>query len=142
MPLQHLPGRRLHAGRKLRAKFTARPRRSSTCSPSSPRRCARSSPRSASARCDEVIGRTDLLTQVSRGAEHLDDLDLNPLLVQADPGERPRYCTLEGRNEVPDTLDAQMIARRRALLERGEKMQLTYNVRNTHRAIGTRAVVA
>ncbi|MEJ2026612.1 MAG: glutamate synthase large subunit, partial [Limibacillus sp.] len=32
---------------------------------------------------DEIIGRTDLLKQVSRGAEHLDDLDLNPLLVTA-----------------------------------------------------------
>ena len=33
-----------------------------------------------------MIGRTDLLCQISRGAEDLDDLDLNPLLVQADPG--------------------------------------------------------
>ena len=33
----------------------------------------------------EIVGRTELLAQVSRGAEHLDDLDLNPLLVQADP---------------------------------------------------------
>ena len=60
-------------------------------------------------RSNEVIGRTDLLTQVSRGAADLDDLDLNPILAQADPGEHARYCTLEGRNEVPDTLDAQMI---------------------------------
>ena len=36
---------------------------------------------------NEIIGRTDLLTQVSRGSSNLDDLDLNPLLVQADPGE-------------------------------------------------------
>ena len=35
---------------------------------------------------EDVIGRTDLLFQKSRGAEELDDLDLNPLLVQADPG--------------------------------------------------------
>ena len=55
---------------------------------------------------NEVIGRTDLLTQVNRGAADLDDLDLNPILAQADPGEHARYCTLEGRNEVPDTLDA------------------------------------
>jgi glutamate synthase (NADPH/NADH) large chain len=86
----------------------------------------------------EVIGRTELLAQVSRGSDHLDDLDLNPILAQADPGEHPRYCTLEGRNEVPDTLDAQMIKDARALFEVGEKMQLTYNIRNTHRAIGTR----
>ncbi len=87
---------------------------------------------------NEIIGRTDLLTQVSRGSSHLDDLDLNPILAKADPGQYPRYCTLEGRNEVPDTLDAQMIKDARALFEVGEKMQLTYNIRNTQRAIGTR----
>ncbi len=86
----------------------------------------------------EVIGRTDLLQQVSRGSEYLDDLDLNPLLVQADPGPYARYCTLEGRNEVPETLDAQMITDAAALFEHGEKMQLQYNIRNTHRAIGTK----
>jgi glutamate synthase (NADPH/NADH) large chain len=85
----------------------------------------------------DVIGRTDLLMQVSRGSE-LDDLDLNPILVQADPGPYARYCTLEGRNEVPETLDAQMIADAAAFFERGEKMQLQYNIRNTHRAIGTK----
>ena len=86
----------------------------------------------------EVIGRTDLLHQVSRGSELLDDLDLNPLLVQADPGPYARYCTLEGGNKVPETLDAQMIADAAPVFERGEKMQLQYNIRNTHRAIGTK----
>ncbi|MDJ0684026.1 MAG: glutamate synthase large subunit [Alphaproteobacteria bacterium] len=86
----------------------------------------------------EVIGRTDLLAQVSRGAEHLDDLDLNPLLVRADTGGRPAYCTLQGRNEVPETLDAKMIDDAEALFRDGEKMQLQYNVRNTYRAIGTK----
>jgi glutamate synthase (NADPH/NADH) large chain len=86
----------------------------------------------------EIIGRTDLLFQVSRGTAHLDDLDLNPLLVQADPGGFPRHCTVEGRIEVPETLDAQMIEDARAALEAGEKMQLTYSIRNTQRAIGTK----
>ncbi|MFN7192420.1 MAG: glutamate synthase-related protein, partial [Rhodospirillales bacterium] len=86
----------------------------------------------------DVIGRSDLLTQVLRGDESLDDLDLNPLLVQADPGEYPRYCTLEGRNEVPETLDEQMIADAAPALEGGEKMQLEYNIRNVYRAIGTK----
>ena len=89
-------------------------------------------------RLADVIGRTDLLHQVSRGSDLLDDLDLNPLLAQADPGGHARYCTLEGRNEVPETLDAQMIADAAPLFERGEKMQLQYTVRNTHRAIGTK----
>ncbi len=87
---------------------------------------------------NEIIGRTDLLQQVSRGSEYLDDLDLNPLLVQADPGPHARYCTMVGRNEVPETLDAQMIADADALFLHGEKMQLQYNIRNTHRAIGTK----
>jgi glutamate synthase (NADPH/NADH) large chain len=88
-------------------------------------------------RLRDVIGRTEYLRQVSRGAEWLDDLDLNPLLVQADPGGHERYCT-EGRNIVPETLDAEMIADAAPLFERGEKMQLQYNIRNTHRAIGTK----
>ncbi len=85
----------------------------------------------------EVVGRSDLLHQVSRGAAHLDDLDLNPLLAVADPGEYARYCTLEGRNEVPPTLDKQMIEDARALFEDGEKTQMQYHAQNTHRAIGT-----
>lgn len=86
----------------------------------------------------DVIGRTDLLHQVSRGAEHLDDLDLNPLLVTPDAGGLPTHNTVVGRNEVPEGLDEQMIADARPLLEEGEKMQLTYNIRNVHRATGTK----
>ncbi len=89
-------------------------------------------------RLEEVIGRTDLLQQISRGSDFLDDLDLNPLLAQADPGPYTRYCSREGRNEVPETLDARMIADAAAFFERGEKMQLQYTVRNTERAIGTK----
>ncbi|MFQ5984910.1 MAG: glutamate synthase large subunit [Alphaproteobacteria bacterium] len=87
---------------------------------------------------EEIIGRTDLLFQVSRGSPFLDDLDLNPLLAQADPGEYTRYCSLEGRNEVPDTLDADMMRDAKESLGEGEKIQLAYNLRNTHRTVGTR----
>jgi glutamate synthase (NADPH) large chain len=88
---------------------------------------------------DEVIGRTELLRQVSRGAEHLDDLDLNPILAKVDAPDSARRFNIEGiRNEVPDSLDAQMIHDAKPVFERREKMQLTYNVRNTHRAVGTR----
>ena len=86
----------------------------------------------------EVVGRTDLLAQVSRGGEHLDDLDLNPLLVRTDSGPNPAYSTVEGRNDVPPTLDEDIVRDAAPLLERGEKMQLTYTVRNTARAIGSR----
>ncbi len=86
----------------------------------------------------DVVGRTDLLTQVSRGSPHLDDLDLNPLLVQADAGGLPQTYSIEGRNEVSETLDAQMIEDADAVFDVGEKMQLAYTIRNTHRAIGTK----
>ena len=65
----------------------------------------------------EIIGRTDLLTQVNRGGQLVDDLDLNPILVRADTGGGAAYCTLEGRNEVPETLDAQMIKDARRALD-------------------------
>jgi glutamate synthase (NADPH) large chain len=88
---------------------------------------------------DDVIGRTELLRQVSRGAEHLDDLDLNPILAKVDaPDAERRFSLSTFRNEVPDSLDAQMIKDAAPVFARGEKMQLTYSVRNTHRAVGTR----
>ena len=88
---------------------------------------------------NEIIGRSDLLTQVSHGSADLVDLDLNNLLAQADAGaNNARYCTLQGRNEVPDTLDAQMLKDAHGALERGEKIQLAYMAKNTMRAIGTR----
>ena len=88
---------------------------------------------------DEVIGRADLLTQVSRGAAHLDDLDLNPLLITVDGADRIRYDRDKPRNAVPDTLDAEIIRDAARFFEDGEKMQLSYAIRNTHRTVGTRA---
>ncbi len=80
-----------------------------------------------------------MLRQVSRGAEHLDDLDLNPILAKVDAPDHMRRFGIEGhRNPVPDSLDAEMIRDAGQLFERGEKVQLTYTVRNTHRAVGTR----
>ncbi|NAZ37719.1 glutamate synthase large subunit, partial [Rubellimicrobium sp. CFH 75288] len=87
---------------------------------------------------DEVIGRADLLTQVSRGSSHLDDLDLNPLLITVDGAQRPAFDRNRPRNPVPDTLDAQIVRDAARFLEDGEKMQLAYAVRNTDRTIGTR----
>ncbi|RMF17247.1 MAG: glutamate synthase large subunit, partial [Alphaproteobacteria bacterium] len=86
----------------------------------------------------EIVGRADLLTQVRRGAGRIDDLDLNPLLVRVESARKGAGCTIEGRNPVPDTLDAQMLKDALPVFERGEKMQLSYIVRNTHRAVGTR----
>ncbi|MEE4211597.1 MAG: glutamate synthase large subunit [Parvularcula sp.] len=87
---------------------------------------------------EDVIGRSDLLRQIGRGPELLDDFDLNPLLVRAEAGIAPPRSTRRGRHEPDPTLDEQIVADARAVWERREKMQLTYAVRNTHRAVGTR----
>ena len=67
---------------------------------------------------NEIIGRTDLLSQVNKGASNLDDLDLNPLLVQADPGENLRYC--------------------KEKIDKKEKNYFEYITKNTYRSVGTR----
>ncbi len=87
---------------------------------------------------EDIIGRTDLIRQISRGAEHLDDLDLNPLLVRVD-SPYPPYCTQEARNEPPASLDHEFLKNAAGFFERGEKRQLDFSVRNTQRAIGARA---
>ncbi|WOI53116.1 glutamate synthase large subunit [Parvularcula sp. LCG005] len=86
---------------------------------------------------DDVIGRTDLLRQISRGSPDLDDLDLNPLLVRAQETDHPPRSDRTHRNEVGETLDAQVMQDSAPVWERMEKMQLTYTVKNTHRAVGT-----
>lgn len=87
---------------------------------------------------DEVIGRADLLSQVSRGSAHLDDLDLNPLLIRVDEGDRLALNRNRPRQEVPDTLDAQIVADARPFFKDGEKMELSYTVQNTQRTVGAR----
>ena len=87
---------------------------------------------------DEVIGRADLLTQVSRGSAHLDDLDLNPLLITVDGAHENVYDRDKPRQVVLDTLDSQIVRDAARFLEDGEKMQLSYAVQNTHRTVGTR----
>jgi glutamate synthase (NADPH/NADH) large chain len=87
---------------------------------------------------DDVIGRADLLTQVSRGSAHLDDLDLNPMLITVDGAKDITYDRDRPRNPVPDTLDAEIVRDAQRFLQDGEKMQLHYAVQNTHRTVGTR----
>ncbi|WP_299970062.1 glutamate synthase large subunit [uncultured Roseobacter sp.] len=87
---------------------------------------------------DDVIGRADLLAQVSRGSAHLDDLDLNPLLITVDGAAEIVYDRSKERNPVPDTLDSEIVRDAARFLQDGEKMQLSYAVQNTHRTVGTR----
>ena len=85
---------------------------------------------------EEIIGRSDLLAQVSRGHAELDDLDLNPVLAR--PDNEPVISSRHTRNEVPDSLDRQIIIDATQALDRGDKTELIYTVQNTHRAIGAR----
>ncbi len=87
---------------------------------------------------NEIIGRTDLLSQVNKGASNLDDLDLNPLLVQADPGENPRYCKEKIINKAPDTLDEKIWSDIKEKINEKNQNYFEYNTENTYRSVGTR----
>ena len=87
---------------------------------------------------NEIIGRTDLLMQVSKASPNLDDLDLNPLFVQADPGENKRYCETQEINEVPDTLDQEIWPIIEKKLDNKEDVDQLFTIKNTNRAVGTR----
>jgi len=87
---------------------------------------------------DEAIGRADMLAQVSRGNDYLDDLDLNPMLVTVDGASDIKYDLDRARQSVPDTLDAAILKDAEPFFLHGEKMQLSYAVQNTARTIGTR----
>jgi len=86
---------------------------------------------------DEIIGRTDLLRQVRRGGSHLDDLDLNPLLVRVESPDKALW-TEKGRQSVPDTLDARVLNDAWAFLDRGQTLELSYPISNVMRTIGAR----
>ena len=91
VPPQHLPGRRRHAGpgaaREVRR---ASPSTSSTTSSSSPRKRARSWRSSASARFDELIGRSRPARHAARASTHWKarGLDFSRIFHQPDAGRR------------------------------------------------------
>jgi glutamate synthase (NADPH/NADH) large chain len=87
---------------------------------------------------NDIIGRTDLLMQVSKASPNLDDLDLNPLFVQADNGNNKRYCENQEINHVPDTLDQEIWPEIEKSLDSSEKIEKEYIIKNTNRAVGTR----
>ena len=87
---------------------------------------------------NDIIGRTDLLMQVNKASPNLDDLDLNPLFVQADPGNNKRYCEIPKINEVPNTLDQEIWPEIEKKLDKSEKIDKEFFIKNTNRAVGTR----
>jgi glutamate synthase (NADPH/NADH) large chain len=87
---------------------------------------------------NDIIGRTDLLMQVSKASPNLDDLDLNPLFVQADPGNNKRYCEVLEINKVPDTLDQEIWPEIEKSLDNAKKIEKEFIIKNTNRAVGAR----
>ena len=87
---------------------------------------------------NEIIGRTDLLRQVSKASSNLDDLDLNPLFVQADAGENLRYCETQEINGVPNTLDQEIIPEIKDQIGKVKVIEKEFIIKNTHRTVGTR----
>ncbi|MDC3035867.1 glutamate synthase large subunit [Candidatus Pelagibacter sp.] len=87
---------------------------------------------------NDIIGRTDLLMQVNKASPNLDDLDLNPLFVQADPGDKKRYCETQEINKVPETLDQEIWPDIEKCLDQKEKIEKEFIIKNTNRAVGTR----
>ena len=87
---------------------------------------------------NDIIGRTDLLRQVSKASENLDDLDLNPLFVQADPGDNLRYCEEQSINFVPDTLDQKILPEIKNQIGKVKIINKEFSIKNTDRTVGTR----
>ena len=61
--------------------------------------------------------------QVNKASPNLDDLDLNPLFVQADPGNNKRYCESLEINKVPETLDQEIWPEIEKSLDNSEKVE-------------------
>ena len=86
----------------------------------------------------DVIGKTDLLSQAHYGSSDLDNLDLNPILTKIDDGKVYDYHSEKKRNEVPKTLDDLFEKDGKDFIHSGQKIELTYNIQNTLRTIGTK----
>ncbi len=87
---------------------------------------------------NDIIGRTDLLKQVSTGSSNLDDLDLHPLFILPDPGNHKRYCEKKDINQIPDTLDQQILPKIEDKIGIKKVIENEFSIKNIHRAVGTR----
>ena len=87
---------------------------------------------------NEIIGRTDLLKQVSTGSSNLDDLDLHPLFILPDSGKHKRYCERKEINKVPDTLDQKIFSEIENNIGKKNIIEKQFTIKNTYRAVGTR----
>ena len=79
----------------------------------------------------DIIGKTELLYQAHHGSSDLDNLDLNPIITKIENDIPLNFHLEKKRNEVPPTLDDQFQKDGKDFIEKGQKIELTYNIRNT-----------
>ena len=87
---------------------------------------------------DDLIGRADLL-DVRKGIEHWKarGLDFSRLFVQpAVPADVPRMHVAEQDHGLEKSLDNVLIAKSRAAIDKGEKVQFMEVARNVNRSVG------
>jgi len=87
---------------------------------------------------DDLIGRADLL-DVKKGVEHWKarGLDFSRLFAQPQaPAEVPRRHVAEQDHGLEKSLDNVLIAKSRAAIDKGEKVQFMEVARNVNRSVG------
>lgn len=87
---------------------------------------------------DDLIGRADLL-DTRKGLEHwkASGLDFTRLFAQPNvPADVPRFHTQEQEHGLEKSLDNVLIAKSRAAIDKGEKVQFMEIARNVNRSVG------
>jgi len=87
---------------------------------------------------DDLIGRADLL-DMRQGIEHwkASGLDFSRLFAMPNvPADVPRFQTLEQDHGLEKSLDNVLIAKSRAAIDKGEKVQFMEMTRNVNRSVG------
>jgi glutamate synthase (NADPH/NADH) large chain len=87
---------------------------------------------------DDLIGRSDLL-DMRKGIEHwkASGLDFGRLFAQPNvPADVPRFQTLEQEHGLEKALDNVLIAKCRAAIDKGERVQFMEVARNVNRSVG------
>ncbi len=87
---------------------------------------------------DDLIGRADLL-DMRKGIEHwkASGLDFGRLFAQPQvPADVPRYQVLEQDHGLEKALDNVLIAKSRAAIDKGERVQFMEVARNVNRSVG------
>ncbi|MDZ7891280.1 MAG: glutamate synthase-related protein [Rhodoferax sp.] len=87
---------------------------------------------------DDMIGRSDLL-DTRKSIEHwkAQGLDFSRLFAQPNvPADVPRFQVLEQDHGLEKALDNVLIAKSRAAIDKGEKVQFMERARNVNRSVG------